>query len=220
MKTKDIKDFLKLSGGRRSPLILESILTSQGFNSEKITTLKIYLDLLKNSSIFSPISYDFHINNLTYNQIMNKYNVSKSTVANDISRNTKKIFNEIGVDIFYEVKNKEISQQTLNFYNIYLKELKNKYKKEKNDLSNQFIIDLDDYFPNNVESKPNMTEKDLINILNRIQALSKPYLKILIDSANENHLGYIKYLIETEDIKLSTEDKVIKKIIKDKLLLK
>lgn len=220
MKTQDLKNFLNLSGGRRNPLILDSVLSSRGYDSNKIKTLQIYLDLLKNSSILSPISYDFHINNLNYKQIMKKYDVNKGQVGNTISRDTKKIEKEIGVDIFEEVSSKNITMQTLNFYNKYLKELKNKYKKEKNSLTEQILIDLDEYFPNNVEDKPDMTKQDLLNILTRIQSLSKPYLQLLLDTAEPTHLGYIKYLIESEDDKLSEEDLIIKKVIKDKLFLK
>lgn len=220
MKTQDLKNFLNLSGGRRNPLILDSVLSSRGYDSNKIKTLQIYLDLLKNSSILSPISYDFHINNLNYKQIMKKYDVNKGQVGNTISRDTKKIEKEIGVDIFEEVSSKNITMQTLNFYNKYLKELKNKYKKEKNSLTEQILIDLDEYFPNNVEDKPDMTKQDLLNILTRIQSLSKPYLQLLLDTAEPTHLGYIKYLIESENDKLSEEDLIIKKVIKDKLFLK
>ena len=220
MKTQDLKNFLNLSGGRRNPLILDSVLSSRGYDSNKIKTLQIYLDLLKNSSILSPISYDFHINNLNYKQIMKKYDVNKGQVGNTISRDTKKIEKEIGVDIFEEVSSKNITMQTLNFYNKYLKELKNKYKKEKNSLTEQILIDLDEYFPNIVEDKPDMTKQDLLNILTRIQSLSKPYLQLLLDTAEPTHLGYIKYLIESEDDKLSEEDLIIKKVIKDKLFLK
>lgn len=220
MKTQDLKNFLNLSGGRRNPLILDSVLSSRGYDSNKIKTLQIYLDLLKNSSILSPISYDFHINNLNYKQIMKKYDVNKGQVGNTISRDTKKIEKEIGVDIFEEVSSKNITMQTLNFYNKYLKELKNKYKKEKNSITEQILIDLDEYFPNNVEDKPDMTKQDLLNILTRIQSLSKPYLQLLLDTAEPTHLGYIKYLIESEDDKLSEEDLIIKKVIKDKLFLK
>lgn len=220
MKTQDLKKFLNLSGGRRNPLILDSVLSSRGYDSHKIKTLQIYLDLLKNSSILSPISYDFHINNLNYKQLMKKYGVNKGQVGNTISRDTKKIEKEIGVDIFEEVSSKNITMQTLNFYNKYLKELKNKYKKEKNNLTEQILIDLDEYFPNNVEDKPDMTKQDLLNILTRIQSLSKPYLQLLLDTAEPAHLGYIKYLIESENDKLSEEDLIIKKVIKDKLFLK
>lgn len=220
MKTQDLKNFLNLSGGRRNPLILDSVLSSRGYDSHKIKTLQIYLDLLKNSSILSPISYDFHINNLNYKQLMKKYGVNKGQVGNTISRDTKKIEKEIGVDIFEEVSSKNITMQTLNFYNKYLKELKNKYKKEKNSLTEQILIDLDEYFPNNVEDKPDMTKQDLLNILTRIQSLSKPYLQLLLDTAEPTHLGYIKYLIESENDKLSEEDLIIKKVIKDKLFLK
>lgn len=220
MKTQDLKKFLNLSGGRRNPIILDSVLTSKGYDSRKIKTLQIYLDLLKNSSILSPISYDFHINNLNYSQLMKKYGVNKGQVGNTISRDTKKIYREIGVDIFKEVTSRDINEQTLNFYDKYLTELKHKYKKEKNSLTEQILIDLDEYFPKNVEDKPDMTKQDLLNILTRIQSLSKPYLQLLLDTADPNHLGYIKYLIESDNSKLSEEDLIIKKVIKDKLFLK
>lgn len=219
-QSKHIKDFLKHSGIKRSPVILESTLSAKGFTSQQIETSLHYLDLLKNTNLFSKITRSFYIFGDSYDKIMKENNVNKGVVGNTITRETKRFFDLVGVDIFQEIKNNYGNPQTLAYYSQLLIELKNTYSEPKSDLAKQLVIDLIDYIPRSIEVAPEFKEEDLVNVLNRIQSLSRPYLELIFNSANPELMGYIKYLIDSDDSTLSPKDIETKLLIKKRLFLK
>lgn len=219
-RTSNIKNFLNLAGVKRNGIILESNLLSKGFSKRQRTILMSYFDFIKSTNIFSDITKDFYLQNMNYQTIMSKYNVSKSVISNSISRDTTKFFDIVGIDVFSDVISREITEGIESSYLNVLKRLKYEYSEAYSDLGNQFIIDLNEYFPSNVEVAPEFSVDDLINVLNRIQPLSRNYLQRILSSANPEILGYIKHLIDSENENLSERDLEFKEIVKSRLLLK
>lgn len=220
MSTKKIKDFLGLSGNNRSSIILESKLLSMAMPKNKQEVLLEYLDLLKNSSILKPVAYDFYINRLNYKELQNKYGLSKIQVSNKINRSTSKLFEEIGSDVYEEMLRRDITAREIEYYRKFIMKLKVRFKKQNNELTEQLLIDINEYFPKIVEENPGITQDELAIIAKKFETLSKPYLNILLNAIDDKQLGYIKYLLLTDNKELSSKDVINKEFFKRRMFLK
>lgn len=218
-RTKNIKDFLDLSGLNRKRFVLRSKLLQSKFTEDKVEVFLIYFDLMKNTTIFKPVVYDFYMNNMSYKQITQKYGLNKTQISNEINANTRTFFKEVGCDVYLDLRDSN-DEQELNFYGKYLKELTVKYAKLPSKEQEQLIVNLSEYFPPVVENKPTITESELNQIIERLSAISIPYLKRILGVINPEYLGYIRYLLETPDTELNNQDLQIKEIIKTRLFLK
>lgn len=216
--TKQIKDFLNLSGSRRNEVVLESRLATLGYSEQKLQVLLQYFDLLKNSEILDSIPYDFYINKMSYKELEEKYFKSKIFISNSIARGTTKFFDVIGMDVFQEVSQENLSVSQLKSISNMLSELRIDYTNKVSEISDSLIIDLNEYFPLSVKNNPDLTEEDIVQITNKLKLLSKNYLKLVLDALNQEHLGYLKYLLETENRDLTTEEVLLKNIFVKRMM--
>lgn len=219
--TKELKDFLKLSGKKRNPIILESKLLNLGLNPLKIEILLTYLDVIVNSNILDPMNYDFFVNGASYKELEDKYHKNNVYVSNKISRGIDTFFDTVGINVYQEVLETDAKNVSkLKAILRHLKDLQIEYKHVSNHILDQLVVDLNDYFPLSNPDNPNMTQEDIILITNKLNLLSKEYLSIVINALDKDQLGHIKYLLETEDRELSTTDVLLKKQFIKRMFLK
>lgn len=179
-------------------------------NTTKISTLWYAYKIAKFTDIFSSDvrAYLFE-QPKTYIEVSNEFNVSVGTLKNKIHRQTKKYAEIIGCDLFEEIKNQTISEESCKLLLDTLKRYFDRQEKVKVMIEDKFYEDIFTGRKLDVEFN-DIDEEDFILARDIFARFSKPANNFLMSNLDDKVKDYIVYLINTPENHLVEKDKIRK----------
>lgn len=225
-----LKNFIDLGGTLADKDIAIEKAKKYTNDSEVLKIVSLYYTLLADTNYLDNLSYEFYINRLSYNQIMEKYDKNKNSVRNMIYNDRVRLYKELGgYDIYamlvenkFNSLNLKIIERILNKLLFTENDLEFRKKNVKVGLGEDeekvvFLGDKLTVQPKNFEIDlsfnsriSNKTFKDLISL---IEPLVKAENQKFINKINPKVLGYLQHLYESGEHNLSSTELAHKKYL-------
>lgn len=190
-------------------------------DDSEIIMLEMYYQLIVQSTYLRDEVYDFLVRGNTYKQIIKKYRVKSGNLRNLIYRQTKELFDEIGNDPLAKVILKECNR---NLVEANISRITEMLDRE----SIRVVHKIQDIFTFDIESKSEIDrtfnkkieEDEFQELANVMKYYVKPYRDLILNSIDERLIGYIYYLLRTDDDSLLEEDLARKNYLRMGWMLK
>lgn len=189
-------------------------------NIVKISTLWYAYKIAKFTDIFSSEVRAFLFEQpKTYKEISEEFGVSEGNLKNKIHRQMKKYAEIIGCDLFEEIKNGTITEESCKMLLDDLKAHYDKQEKVKVMLEDNFYEDIFTGRKMEVEFK-DISNDDYTFARDIFARFSKPANNYLMENLDDNLKDYIVYLLTTPESRLLYSEKLRKENLYNFLHLK
>ena len=189
---------------------------------EELEMLEKYYFLIVNTDYLREDVYAFLVDQKTYKEIVAEFGVHENYVRNIIYKEIKRLFDDITEDPFALVRYKdymedyELRKEKVEILNQRLERIiSNLTVRRTNDLLDYMVVNLEKYGNGYAEYEGDIDRELLDDTVERLQYLSQPYLDKLFGVIDERIIGYIVYLLTTNNRRLSSRDVGVKEEICD-----
>lgn len=202
----DIKKFIKLGGAACSRELMISKLQSGISNAKVIHLAGLLWDLLVSTHYLKDIAYLHLVEGLTYDDIVQKLDVTYNSVRTTIYREKKRVAEDISDNVFDYIESKEYTtKQTEAFITVLEKLLQMQEERlEKKSLLDKLNIPMDSYVYNRDNE---LDDLEFVKLMKDLSVLSQPYARKVVDMAGDDLMGYIKYLLGSDEKYLNKRDR-------------
>ena len=189
---------------------------------EELDMLEKYYFLVVNTDYLREDVYAFLVDQKTYKEIVEEFGVHENYVRNIIYKEIKRLFDDITEDPFALIRYKdymedyELRREKVEVLNQRLERIiSNLTVRRTNDLLDYMVVNLEKYGNGYSEYEGDIDRELLDDTVERLQYLSQPYLDKLFSVVDDRIVGYIVYLLTTNNRRLSSRDVGVKEEICD-----
>lgn len=188
---------------------------------DEINLIGEYYRLVVNTNYLRTEAYEFLVNGKTYNQIIQEYDVNPGYIRNIIYNEGKRLFTEIGGDPLGELRLKELTEEKTAMYTKNIKTILGTVEeKGGNSINDLFTFNIEETSEVDRKFNRNVGEQDFKELVTVLKYFVKPYADVLVENIDKRHIGYILYLLRTDEGSLTEQDKLRKKYLKMEWMLK
>lgn len=191
-------------------------------DTAELYLLERYYFLITKTSYLREEAFEFLVEGKTYKDIVKDYNISEGYLKNIIHREIREVYDDITEDPFalvrykdyiedVEYKRQRVQELTkrINFL------IDNQKMILSQDIDEYMLVDLSDYADPYREYDGDIDGELLVEMVQRLRYISKPYLSKLFEGIDKRTLGYIVYILNTKENDLSDRDKENRQAVKD-----
>jgi len=221
-----IRDFLNLGGKFRDERLMKTGIRRFTSNEKEIDILKKYYFLLVNTDYLREEVYELFIGQKTHKEVVEEYRVHENYMRNIVHLEVKRVFKELTEDPYaivrygYYKEEQGLREEIMERISIILDSLlENVSIKKTRDLLDFLVINIENHANSYNEYEGHIDQEVLQETIDRIKYLSKPYLERMFGGVDKRVLGFIVYLLTTNNNRLSERDEIIKEDICSELFI-
>ncbi len=202
--SKNIKKLVQIGGPTLNDGLLRMGVMNITKNEHEIDLLTEYYFLLTKTDFLNPKVYDVLIKGRSYSYVTEKYDISEVTLKNLIYNESKKVYTQLTQDPYDVVVKHELEAGYLDQLRLHIKSLIRESRLlDKVEIQDFLLFDLTKYVDVDYSYHTKIDSTEYTQLLNKLKPLSKPYLTTLLNSADQDMLSYMSYLIRTPNSNLT-----------------
>ena len=209
-----LKDILKLGGRTLSKEVMSSkVMVSTGDTKVADVANKLW-DLIVNTDYLRPAVHGVLVKGYTHKEASEIYDIKESYLRNLVGIEGDRLEEDLGMDV-YPIFTGESEVGTRGSVDALIAVIEGLLE-----ASNWLTEDLFDKLTFDMKSKrtvrnSSLTDGDFIETVQTLEFLSKPKMESKLETVGEETLGYITYLLRTDNKYLTEQDKIRKEIIRE-----
>lgn len=199
-----LREFINYGGRTCNRAVMLARVNSVG-NNYKLTQLAgLYWDLLVQTRYLKEVTYLNYVKKVSYTEIEETTGVQG--IRTVIYRDKQRLKKDIGVDIYEYIESGSYDNKEIDSYMTVLESLMEQQEpRDKADLLHYMNINFDDFVYNR---QLDMGDTDFVKLVDRLSILSRKYTEMVVREMDSPEImGYIKYLLGTDDRYLNKHDK-------------
>ena len=210
-----LREFVKLGGTQKSKDVMTSrVMIKTGDTSITDFAGKLW-ELVANTNYLRPSVHAILFKGLTHKEASETFSVKESYLRNLIGREGKRLAKDLGTDPMPILEGKTVGDMSRGEIDA-LHEVVEGLIATSDPLEEGVLDKLTINIQNTRTERTNtISDSDFIKLVQSLDFLSKPKMESKLESTGQKTLGYLVYLLRTDDKYLSKNDKTRKEIIKE-----
>lgn len=210
-----LREFVKIGGTQKSKDVMTSrVMIKTGDTSITDFAGKLW-ELVANTNYLRPSVHAILFKGLTHKEASETFSVKESYLRNLIGREGKRLAKDLGTDPMPILEGKMLGDMTRGEIDA-LHEVVEGLIATSDPLEEGVLDKLTINIQNTRTERTNtISDSDFIKLVQSLDFLSKPKMESKLESTGQKTLGYLVYLLRTDDKYLSKNDKTRKEIIKE-----
>lgn len=199
-----LREFIDYGGRSCNRAVMIARVNSVG-NNYKLTQLAgLYWDLLVQTRYLKEVTYLNYVKKVSYAEIEETTGVQG--IRTIIYRDKQRLKKDIGVDIYTYIELGVYDNKEIDSYMTVLESLiEQQEPRDKTNLLQYMNINFDEFVYNRQLA---MGDTDFVQLVDRLSILSRKYTEMVVREMDSPEImGYIKYLLGTDDKYLNKHDK-------------
>lgn len=202
-----MKQFILKGGESRSRALMMSKIQMESRSPKVAQLAGIIWDILVETHYLKDVTYMHLVQGMSYQDILNATDINENTLRTTIYRDKKRFVETMSGDVLNYIGGRNYNEAQTNAYISIADSLQQQQEPrgQTGNLMDKLNIRLDEY----VYVRDNqMGDAEYNQAINQLAMLSKPYVAKVVDTlADEELLGYIKYLLGTNAVYMTDRDK-------------
>lgn len=200
----NLRGFIKYGGKTRNKTVMLAKVSGLSNNNKVVQLAGLYWDLLVGTYYLKEETYLNIIKGLTYSEI--QVITQTKSIHTVIYRDKQRLKQDLGVDILTYIEGGNYNTKELDGYMIILEQLLSEQDmRDQTNLLNKLNINFNQFtYHKDLE----MDDMAYMQLVDRLSILSKSYTEMVVREMDSPEImGYIKYLLGTQDRYLTEKDK-------------
>lgn len=206
----NLRGFIKYGGKTRNKTVMIAKVSRLANNNKVVQLAGLYWDLLVGTYYLKEETYLNIIKGLTYSEI--QVITQTKSIHTVIYRDKQRLKQDLGVDILTYIEEGNYNTKEIDGYMIILEQLLSEQDmRDQTNLLNKLNINFNQFtYHKDLE----MDDMDYMQLVDRLSILSKSYTEMVVREMDSPEImGYIKYLLGTQDRYLTEQDKQRKVVL-------
>lgn len=199
-----LREFINYGGRSCNRTVMIARVIGIGDNVKLTQLAGLYWDLLVQTRYLKEVTYLNYVKKVSYSDIEDTTGLQG--IRTVIYRDKQRLKKDIGVDIYQYIEAGEYDNREMDSYITLLESLIGQQEpRDKTDLLRYMNINFDEYVYNRQLA---MGDTDFVQLVDRLSILSRKYTEMVVREMDSPEImGYIKYLLGTDDRYLNKHDK-------------
>lgn len=205
---------LQLGGERLSKDVMASkVMIATGDTGLVEFSSKLW-ELIVETDYLRPAVHGVLVKGLTHREASETYDIKESYLKNLIGLEGKRLADDLGLDVVpYLMGEQELpNRASVDALNTIVEGLISVSDKLNEDLFGKLTFSIEN---KRTVRNSQLSDADFIKVVQGLEFLSKPKMQSKLDEVGDTTIGYLVYLIRTDDKYLTKDDKTRKEIIKE-----
>lgn len=200
----NIRGFINYGGKTRNKTVMIAKVGGIANNNKVVQLAGLYWDLLVGTYYLKEETYLNIIKGLTYSEI--QVITKTKSIHTVIYRDKQRLKQDLGVDILTYIEEGNYNTKEIDGYMIILEQLLSEQEmRDQTNLLNKLNINFNQFTYHKDLAMDDMAYMQLVD---RLSILSKSYTEMVVREMDSPEImGYIKYLLGTQDRYLTEQDK-------------
>lgn len=200
----NLRGFINYGGKTRNKTVMIAKVSRIANNNKVVQLAGLYWDLLVGTYYLKEETYLNIIKGLTYSEI--QVITQTKSIHTVIYRDKQRLKQDLGVDILTYIEEGNYNTKEIDGYMIILEQLLSEQDmRDQTNLLNKLNINFNQYTYHKDLAMDDMAYMQLVD---RLSILSKSYTEMVVREMDSPEImGYIKYLLGTQDRYLTEQDK-------------
>lgn len=200
----NIRGFINYGGKTRNKTVMIAKVGGIANNNKVVQLAGLYWDLLVGTYYLKEETYLNIIKGLTYSEI--QVITKTKSIHTVIYRDKQRLKQDLGVDILTYIEEGNYNTKEIDGYMIILEQLLSEQEmRDQTNLLNKLNINFNQFTYHKDLAMDDMAYMQLVD---RLSILSKSYTEMVVREMDSPEImGYIKYLLGTQDRYLTDQDK-------------
>lgn len=200
----NIRGFINYGGKTRNKTVMIAKVGGIANNNKVVQLAGLYWDLLVGTHYLKEETYLNIIKGLTYSEI--QVITKTKSIHTVIYRDKQRLKQDLGVDILTYIEEGNYNTKEIDGYMIILEQLLSEQEmRDQTNLLNKLNINFNQFTYHKDLAMDDMAYMQLVD---RLSILSKSYTEMVVREMDSPEImGYIKYLLGTQDRYLTEQDK-------------
>lgn len=206
----NLRGFINYGGKTRNKTVMIAKVSRLANNNKVVQLAGLYWDLLVGTYYLKEETYLNIIKGLTYSEI--QVITQTKSIHTVIYRDKQRLKQDLGVDILTYIEEGNYNTKEIDGYMIILEQLLSEQDmRDQTNLLNKLNINFNQFtYHKDLE----MDDMDYMQLVDRLSILSKSYTEMVVREMDSPEImGYIKYLLGTQDRYLTEQDKQRKVVL-------
>lgn len=206
----NLRGFINYGGKTRNKTVMIAKVSRIANNNKVVQLAGLYWDLLVGTYYLKEETYLNIIKGLTYSEI--QVITQTKSIHTVIYRDKQRLKQDLGVDILTYIEEGNYNTKEIDGYMIILEQLLSEQDmRDQTNLLNKLNINFNQYTYHKDLAMDDMAYMQLVD---RLSILSKSYTEMVVREMDSPEImGYIKYLLGTQDRYLTEQDKQRKVVL-------
>lgn len=206
----NIRGFINYGGKTRNKTVMIAKVSRIANNNKVVQLAGLYWDLLVGTYYLKEETYLNIIKGLTYSEI--QVITKTKSIHTVIYRDKQRLKQDLGVDILTYIEEGNYNTKEIDGYMIILEQLLSEQDmRDQTNLLNKLNINFNQFTYHKDLAMDDMAYMQLVD---RLSILSKSYTEMVVREMDSPEImGYIKYLLGTQDRYLTEQDKQRKVVL-------
>lgn len=200
----NLRGFINYGGKTRNKTVMIAKVSRIANNNKVVQLAGLYWDLLVGTYYLKEETYLNIIKGLTYSEI--QVITQTKSIHTVIYRDKQRLKQDLGVDILTYIEEGNYNTKEIDGYMIILEQLLSEQEmRDQTNLLNKLNINFNQFTYHKDLAMDDMAYMQLVD---RLSILSKSYTEMVVREMDSPEImGYIKYLLGTQDRYLTEQDK-------------
>lgn len=206
----NLRGFINYGGKTRNKTVMIAKVSRLANNNKVVQLAGLYWDLLVGTYYLKEETYLNIIKGLTYSEI--QVITQTKSIHTVIYRDKQRLKQDLGVDILTYIEGGNYNTKEIDGYMIILEQLLSEQDmRDQTNLLNKLNINFNQFtYHKDLE----MDDMGYMQLVDRLSILSKSYTEMVVREMDSPEImGYIKYLLGTQDRYLTEQDKQRKVVL-------
>ena len=206
----NLRGFINYGGKTRNKTVMIAKVSRLANNNKVMQLAGLYWDLLVGTYYLKEETYLNIIKGLTYSEI--QVITQTKSIHTVIYRDKQRLKQDLGVDILTYIEEGNYNTKEIDGYMVILEQLLSEQDmRDQTNLLNKLNINFNQFtYHKDLE----MDDMDYMQLVDRLSILSKSYTEMVVREMDSPEImGYIKYLLGTQDRYLTEQDKQRKVVL-------
>lgn len=206
----NLRGFINYGGKTRNKTVMIAKVSRIANNNKVVQLAGLYWDLLVGTYYLKEETYLNIIKGLTYSEI--QVITQTKSIHTVIYRDKQRLKQDLGVDILTYIEEGNYNTKEIDGYMIILEQLLSEQDmRDQTNLLNKLNINFNQFTYHKDLAMDDMAYMQLVD---RLSILSKSYTEMVVREMDSPEImGYIKYLLGTQDRYLTEQDKQRKVVL-------
>lgn len=209
-----LRDIVNLGGKKVSKDVMTSKVMIATGDTKTVEFAGKLWELIVETDYLRPAVHGVLVKGLTHKEASETFDVRESYLRNLIGREGSRLGEDLGVDVVpYLTGAKEFSnQEEVEALNSVVESLLQESNKLEEDLFDKLTFDIGNR--RSVRTS-HLSDSDFIKVVQELEFISKTKMESKLEDVGDTNIGYIVYLLRTDDKYLTKSDITKKEIIKE-----
>lgn len=206
----NLRGFINYGGKTRNKTVMLAKVGGIANNNKVVQLAGLYWDLLVGTYYLKEETYLNIIKGLTYSEI--QVITQTKSIHTVIYRDKQRLKQDLGVDILTYIEEGNYNTKEIDGYMIILEQLLSEQDmRDQTNLLNKLNINFNQFI---YHKDLEMDDMAYMQLVDRLSILSKSYTEMVVREMDSPEImGYIKYLLGTQDRYLTEQDKQRKVVL-------